>query len=582
MAKYTRFNSSIVLLALIPLCLALGACGPAAPAGMGAESSQSNQGSQVQIAALADGYVRDGDYASNSYGSANPLEVKTEGPGWNRDAFFKFDASSDGAVDSAVFNFFGSTDTEGASVSADVYAVSDVSWSEAGLTWNGRPALGAKIGSVSVSGASFSKYAVDLSDYVKAERAAGRKVVSFALHSAENSDIVLFVKSREDASYKPSLSMNGGAASPTPVPGQGATPTPPPTQTTGDYPIEIPTSGTHFYVSPSGSDSSNGSKASPWKTINKAVSTARGGSQPVVIHVAAGTYNETVRIPSSYSGTSSARTYLVSDVKWAAKIRGSSDAAVQNKANYFDMVGFDVSGTARIGIHNDPNIGYSRIISNRVHDILATGCSDAGGAGILSDYWSGGKYLDIIGNHIFNIGPASCNTVQGIYFSTRGGLIQNNVVGRVAAWGIHMWHEATDVTISNNTVFNAASGGIVVGAGESSVVASNCKVHNNIVRDTPYGIYEYGQNAASNVYSNNLVFNTPTGIKLQGKSATGTLTGDPHMVDYRADGTGDYHLRSTSIAIDAGVSNSAVPTVDFEGVARPQGKAVDLGAFEWK
>lgn len=374
--------------------------------------------------------------------------------------------------------------------------------------------------------------------------------------------------------------------SPAPTPVATATPTPNPTPppSVNEYPIQIPTNGQHYYVSPNGSDSNSGSKTSPWKSIGKAVSAARGGAQPIVIHVAAGTYNETVQVPVSFSGTAAARTYLVSETKWAAKVRGSADAAVQIKANYFDLVGFDISGTARIGVHNDPNVGYSRVISNRVHDILATGCTSNGGAGILSDYWSGGKNLDVIANYVYNIGPASCNTVQGIYFSTKGGLIQNNVVGRVAAWGIHLWHAATDVTITNNTVFNSASGGIVVGAGDGpgGVTASNCKVANNIVRDSPYSIYEYGNVASSNVYANNLVYNTPTGISLKGKSATGTLTGDPHLVDYRADGLGDYHLRSTSIAIDSGIQNSSVPTTDFDAHVRPQGKAVDIGAFEWQ
>jgi hypothetical protein len=42
---------------------------------------------------------------------------------------------------------------------------------------------------------------------------------------------------------------------------------------------------------------------------------------------------------------------------------------------------------------------------------------------------------------------------------------------------------------------------------------------------------------------------------------------------------GDYQLQSGSPAIDAGSATGA-PATDFAGTARPQGAAVDIGAFE--
>ncbi len=45
-----------------------------------------------------------------------------------------------------------------------------------------------------------------------------------------------------------------------------------------------------------------------------------------------------------------------------------------------------------------------------------------------------------------------------------------------------------------------------------------------------------------------------------------------------ADG-GDYHLVATALAIDAGVDVGV--THDLDGTARPQGAAVDLGAYEF-
>ena len=42
-----------------------------------------------------------------------------------------------------------------------------------------------------------------------------------------------------------------------------------------------------------------------------------------------------------------------------------------------------------------------------------------------------------------------------------------------------------------------------------------------------------------------------------------------------------YRLTAASPAIDAGTTTAA-PQTDFNGVHRPQGKHVDIGAFEWR
>ncbi len=45
-------------------------------------------------------------------------------------------------------------------------------------------------------------------------------------------------------------------------------------------------------------------------------------------------------------------------------------------------------------------------------------------------------------------------------------------------------------------------------------------------------------------------------------------------------GTGDYHLKNTSPAIDAG-SNAGVPNIDKDGITRPQGSGFDIGCYEY-
>jgi hypothetical protein len=75
------------------------------------------------------------------------------------------------------------------------------------------------------------------------------------------------------------------------------------------------------------------------------------------------------------------------------------------------------------------------------------------------------------------------------------------------------------------------------------------------------------------------VYGNGSGISLRVGTASGTVAADPQFVNYQANGTGDYHLKSTSPGVDKGTSTSA-PTTDINNVARPLGAAVDIGAYE--
>jgi hypothetical protein len=57
----------------------------------------------------------------------------------------------------------------------------------------------------------------------------------------------------------------------------------------------------------------------------------------------------------------------------------------------------------------------------------------------------------------------------------------------------------------------------------------------------------------------------------------GSVNGSPRFVDAAH---GNFHLLANSPAINAGSSTYA-PTVDFDGIHRPQGSAFDIGAFEY-
>lgn len=342
----------------------------------------------------------------------------------------------------------------------------------------------------------------------------------------------------------------------------------------------------HLYVSPTGSDSNTGSSASPYRTISKAASVAKAGT---TVHVAPGTYSGNVTTKTS--GTSTNPIIFLSNTTWGAKVVGSGTEAMwTNNGNYVQIVGFDISGPGRLGILNYAS--NTLVKGNHIHNLtLSGGCTGSGGAGVVNATYTGSNG-DVIGNVVHDIGkPGGCNGVQGIYSSNKGGKIMNNIVYRVSAYGIHLWHAASGVTIANNTVFaNGSSGmggGIVIGVGDSpgGVQLTNTKVVNNIVYNNPRaGILEYCYSGVScigsgNVVANNLVYGNGSAITMKVGSATGTVSADPKFVSYYPTGTGDYRLQSISPAINRGTTSYA-PTTDFLGVARPKGGAVDIGAYE--
>jgi Protein of unknown function (DUF1565) len=365
------------------------------------------------------------------------------------------------------------------------------------------------------------------------------------------------------------LAACSGLSSPTPVS------TPP------IDPIPIVTggsSGNDVYVSTTGSDTADGSAAHPWRTIAHAAAAIRPGT---TVHVAAGKYSGSV--VTSVSGTTSARIRFISDQKWGAQIVGDTgEAAWQNKGDYVDIMGFDVTGANPNGIENLASNG--RIIGNNVHDIVAS-CDSNGGSGINNANYSA-QDDDIIANLVHDVRAAASCTAHhgvGIYHSNLRGHVLNNISFHNGTVGIQLWHAANAVVVANNTVFANDVNGIVIGAGDApgGITNDNSIVVNNIsINNVNYGIQEFGTTGAHNRYLNNLVFHNPSGdITLLTGSASGTIVADPHFVNYIGLASGDYHVASGSAAVDGGTSQSA-PDTDFDGGARPSGSAFDIGAYE--
>jgi hypothetical protein len=363
----------------------------------------------------------------------------------------------------------------------------------------------------------------------------------------------------------------------TPVP----TPTPTPALTTSL------TAAHHLYVATTGSDTNAGTQSAPFRTISKAGAVAVADT---IVHVAPGTY--TGGFLTTKSGTASGRIRYVSDTKWGAKIAASSGAphVWRHEGGYTDIIGFEISsdGSVRLGIALLG--GNSSAQNNHVHDIATKISCSSGGGGIVSDNNMGPAFInyDVIGNLVHDIGlgaASGCNQIQGIYQTTLGN-IKNNILYNAGYGAIHLWHDADHVNVSNNTIFNNPFG-IIVGTGNwyfRTTTGDYNNISNNILIDNNYAISEMssGIHGTHNYYANNLTFRNNVNYDTYAENSShvsGGIIADPQFVNYIKTGGGDYHLKSTSPAIDKGSATYA-PATDIDGVARPQGSAVDIGAYE--
>src|SRR5262249_21109761 len=151
-----------------------------------------------------------------------------------------------------------------------------------------------------------------------------------------------------------------------------------------------------YYVSPDGSDAGIGSASAPWATIQHAAERAQSGA---IVHVAPGTYVESIK--TTTSGTSTSRITFRSDTRWAAKIIApSSESAWENRGDYVDIEGFDITGDVRLGILNLGS--FVRVMGNHVHHIPAE-CNNNGGAGIDNGNYRASDN-DVVGNLVDDIG----------------------------------------------------------------------------------------------------------------------------------------------------------------------------------
>ncbi|RYZ03365.1 MAG: DNRLRE domain-containing protein [Myxococcales bacterium] len=170
------------------------------------------EGSPAQLLPLtSDAYVRSGIYANRNFGAEAQLIAKQGTPDYTRKTLLSVDLSSipeAGTVRTARLRFHAATDSA-SSMWVSLRSVTDP-WSELGVTWQNQPATSAHVSAFTTYAPGYDKqwYAVDLTDFVRAEHAAGHSMVSLEL-SAYTPDRYLAIDSRE-SEFPPRLEVQFG------------------------------------------------------------------------------------------------------------------------------------------------------------------------------------------------------------------------------------------------------------------------------------------------------------------------------------------------------------------------------------
>jgi hypothetical protein len=384
------------------------------------------------------------------------------------------------------------------------------------------------------------------------------------VRTSATSDVALVLRYKPPRKRRP---VQPPPAPPVQPPSNPAPPTNPAPPPAGD---PIP-AGAKF-VAAGGSDSNAGTQAAPWKTLSKALSSARPGDTVVLRSGSYGALGTTSQV--SLSGTSSAPITFMGypgeakpEIKGYVRITGShlrfsgvlfdgptGPVLARNSSN---PKGEEVQVSVMYG--TDVEISRSEIRENGWH------------AGI---FVYDATNVRVVGNYIHDNGDRSdssqANLDHGVYWSSGSGLVANNVIENNFAYGVHLYPDAAGVVVEQNTIVGNDKGGVII-----AEAAANNRVLNNVIAGNALsGIKGYALTGGGNVAQGNLLWSNSRNFEGAGIALSSNKEADPQFV-----GPGDYRLRSTSPAINAALPGHST-TADYAGKPRITGGAADIGAYE--
>ena len=372
-------------------------------------------------------------------------------------------------------------------------------------------------------------------------------------------------------------------------------------------------SGTIYYVSNNGNDSGRGTKDKPWVTLQYAANHVKQGD---TVLVKDGSYAGFFTVNS---GTQKNPVVFKADGKnvviHSRNTKTPDNINVEN-TDYIVVDGFIVKNSERGGIRTAESKGV--IIRNNVVGPCGEWCIFTGFAPevqILNNKAFGAKRqhgIYVSNSRVPNDNPIiRGNETYGNHYSgiqvngdcesepegiISGAVIEGNILRNnfsKAASLISM----QDSVVRNNLIYD---NGITSGAGGIHLTdesdcgkpsSRNLIVNNTIIEPRIAGI-RITDGAADNVIFNNIIFVSikppiadEVGKSYIDKNSNLTIRSASIPANFFVDpATHNYHLTGKSSAIDIGKTvfkKMDAPSIDFEGAKRPQGKGIDLGAYEF-
>jgi hypothetical protein len=389
---------------------------------------------------------------------------------------------------------------------------------------------------------------------------------------------------------------------------------------------------TDYYVAPGGSNAANGlTPATAWATLQHAADTVAAGD---TVHVADGNY---AGFDIRKDGTGDDPITFVADGAAAAitsENPETPDGINIENASYIVVDGFVSNGHTRAGMraalshhitfrnNRCGNNGVWGIFTGFVDDLLIENNETYGSIDEHGIYVSNSGDRPVIrGNHTHD------NNANGIHMNgdeSQGGdgliseaLVEDNVIhgnGNAGGSGINM-DGVTDSVVRNNLLYDNHASGISLYRIDGAAGSTGNLVINNTILSASDGRWCINIiDSPNNTLRNNILYTYHSFrgvIVIDAASAPGFSSdynslmnrmspdGDATILDlddwqalgYDANSfvatptqhfvnpATDFHLLTTSPAIDAGTSVNA-PGDDIEGNARPVGAGVDIGAYE--
>jgi hypothetical protein len=304
-----------------------------------------------------------------------------------------------------------------------------------------------------------------------------------------------------------------------------------------------------------------------------------------------------IECPGADGGVGCVETSQSSQIKFYGNEVHNAGAAPATSKFYHAVYFSTDSNHIDVGWNHIHDNGACRAIQFHSSPLCRPGCGD-------SDHTGQNQYdLHVHDNLIHG---ANCNAINFATVDPSQGPVEayNNVIYHVGvrdplegggAFSCIYVAGATNhgrpgsgtVEIFNNTLYDCAAdntrntegsrGAFSVGEGTTSLMM---RLRNNVVYQLSGEVYLDGA-VSQFTGERNLWFGAGSGPSETGNN----VNADPIFVD---PGAGDFHLREASPAREAGIfvlpNNPLVPNpgqpVDKDGVARPQGRAFALGAYE--